>query len=304
MNVLYPKEYNNNLVNLPIIELSLVDRNITYKEFNHGFLLLTKHDNNANIVVMQLIDLAKELETVGLTEKQARVYVASLSLGAATVKRIGEQAEVNRATTYVILDELSAMGLVSETNEKKKTLFVAEPPEAIGRYLNFLEKDIKERKEKLQTASKSLEGISRIENVDAPVVRFFKGPEAIQAVEAYTRRKAIKNETVYAISDIDEVMKVFPDILIKGPQRRKKKNVESKMFYSGSKDVPTDKSSGRTTKKLNEKAKADVSIYKDRMTILSYKGPNSTGVIIEKKEIVGVFRQLFELAWEKQSNKK
>lgn len=34
MNVLDPEEYNNNLVNLPIIELSLVDRNITYKEFN------------------------------------------------------------------------------------------------------------------------------------------------------------------------------------------------------------------------------------------------------------------------------
>jgi len=37
MNVLDPEEYNNNLVNLPIIELSLVDRNITYKEFNQGF---------------------------------------------------------------------------------------------------------------------------------------------------------------------------------------------------------------------------------------------------------------------------
>jgi hypothetical protein len=266
--------------------------------------MLTKYINNAIIVVMQLVDLAKKLEAVGLTDKQARVYVAALFLGAATVKRIGEQAEVNRATTYVILDELSAMGLVSETNDKKKTLFVAEPPEAIGRYLNYLEKDIKDRKEKLETASKSLEGISRIENVDAPVVRFFQGPEAIQAVEAYTRRKAVRNETFYAISDIDEVLKVFPEILTKGPLRRKKKNVNSLLFYSGSKDVPNDKSSGRITKKLNEKAKADVSIYKDRMTIVSYKGPNSTGVIIEKKEIVGVFRQLFELAWGKQSDKK
>jgi hypothetical protein len=35
------------------------------------------------------------------------------------------------------------------------------------------------------------------------------------------------------------------------------------------------------------------------MTILSYKGEESTGVIIESKEIVAVMRQLFELAWEK-----
>ena len=139
--------------------------------------MFTKYNNSAIIVVMQIASLAKKLEDVGLTDKQARVYVAALFLGAATVKRIGEQAEVNRATTYVILDELSDMGLVSETNEKKKTLYVAEPPEAIDRYLNYLEKDIQERKQKLKIATQSLEGVSRIENIDAPVVRFLKAPK-------------------------------------------------------------------------------------------------------------------------------
>jgi len=39
MNVLDPKEYNNNLVNLPIIELSLVDRKISYKELIRHFFV-------------------------------------------------------------------------------------------------------------------------------------------------------------------------------------------------------------------------------------------------------------------------
>ena len=51
---------------------------------------------------MQIANLAKKLEAVGLTEKQAKVYVAALFLGPAAVQRIAEQAEVNRATTYVI----------------------------------------------------------------------------------------------------------------------------------------------------------------------------------------------------------
>lgn len=253
---------------------------------------------------MQIANLAKKLEAVGLTEKQAKVYVAALFLGPAAVQRIAEQAEVNRATTYVILAELADMGLVSETTEGKKTVFVAEPPEAIDRYLGAMEKEIDDRKSQLKGVMKELNEVNRSEIADdAPVVRFFKGPEAARSVSAYLKRKAKRNETVYSISDADEVMKLFPEILTQTPMQRKKKNISSKIFYSGSVDVRDDIESGRRAKKLGEKARGDVNIYSDRMTILSYRGDDSVGVIIESKEIVAVMRQLFELAWEKQNKK-
>jgi sugar-specific transcriptional regulator TrmB len=252
---------------------------------------------------MQITNLAKRLELAGLSEKQALVYVAALFLGPAAVQRIAEQSGVNRATTYVILAELAEMGMVSETTEGKKTVYVAEPPEAIERHLNSLEKEIEARKDELKKSMKELKDVSRVEVADAPVVRFFKGPEAISAMEAYSKRKARSNEVVYSVADVDEVMKLYPNILQAGPARRKKKNIHSKMFVSGSQEVPSDSKIGRETKKINEKAKGDVSIYDDRMTILSYKGDESTGVIIESKEIVAVMRQLFELAWEKQNKK-
>lgn len=251
---------------------------------------------------MQIANLAKKLEAVGLTEKQAKVYVAALFLGPASVQRIAEQAEVNRATTYVILDELAAMGLVSTSVEGKKTVFVAESPEAIERYLNSIEKEIAGRKESLKRTMTDLNDISRVEADDAPVVRFFRGPEAMQAVSAYLSRKSKKHEVVYGIMDIDEVMKVFPDILTASPKRRAKKGITSKAFYSGSVELLSDPTSGRETRRLENKALGDVNIYDDRMTILSYKGTDSVGVIIESKEIVAVIRQLFELAWSKQSS--
>src|SRR5262245_19671921 len=125
---------------------------------------------------MQIANLARKLEAVGLSEKQAKVYVAALFLGPAPVQRIAEQSEVNRATTYVILDELAAMGLVSTSVEGKKTVFVAEPPEAIERYLTSIEKEVVERKENLKKSLSDLKDVSRVEVDDAPVVRFFKGP--------------------------------------------------------------------------------------------------------------------------------
>jgi sugar-specific transcriptional regulator TrmB len=265
---------------------------------------LTKHNNNAIIVVMQLIDLAKKLEAVGLTEKQAKVYVAALFLGPSAVQRIGEQAEVNRATTYVILAELAEIGLVSETIEGKKTLFVAEPPEAIERYLNSFEQEITARKAELKKSLKGLKDISRSEVTEAPVVRFFKGPEATAAVSDYLKRKANKNDEVYSISDVDEVLKIYPNILKSSPSTRLKKSISSKIFYSGSVDLPSNKGLLRITKRMPNKAKADLNMYKDKMTVLSYKGDNSTGIIIESEEIVSVIRQLFELAWKNHNNSK
>ncbi len=250
---------------------------------------------------MQIANLAKKLEAVGLTEKQAKVYVAALFLGSAAVQRIAEQAEVNRATTYVILAELADMGLVSETIDGKKTVFVAEAPAAINRYLDAIEKEIEGRKSSLKSVLKELQQVSRTEVDEAPVVRFFKGPEAAGAVSSYVRRKAKRNEVVYGITDVDEVLKLFPEILTESPARRKKKNIASRAFYSGSAQLADDPDSDRKVVRLLEKAKGDLNIYDDRMTIVSYRGDDSVGVIIESKEIVAVIRQLFELAWEKQA---
>lgn len=248
---------------------------------------------------MQIANLAKKLEATGLTEKQARVYVASLFLGASAVQRIAEQAEVNRATTYVILAELAEMGLVSESVQDKKTVFVAEPPEAIERYLSSIERAIVDRKAQLKGVMTDLHDINRAEIQDAPVVRFFKGPEATQGITAYLNRKTKKNTTVYAMSDIDKVLKIYPDILTDNPEKRKKKSITSRLFYSGSINITDDPDTGRKVVKLKDKVRGDMNIYDDRMTILSYNGDNSVGVIIESKEIVAVMRQLFELAWDK-----
>ncbi|MFM7853821.1 MAG: hypothetical protein ACKO96_18335, partial [Flammeovirgaceae bacterium] len=128
-------------------------------------------------------------------------------------------------------------------------------------------------------------------------------PEAMTAVHSYLQRKSAKNETVYAISDLHEVLKIIPGILTQGPERRKRKNISSKIFYSGEEVLSNDRASRRQAIKLKDKAKGDLNIYNDRMTILSYKGDESTGVIIESKEIVAVIRQLFELAWKNQSKK-
>jgi len=254
---------------------------------------------------MQIVELAAKLQSVGFTDKQAKVYVAALFLGPSAVQKISEQADINRATAYVILDELANMGLVSESTQGKKTVFVAEPPAAIDRYLEAQAKALSVKKDELKSLLPGLNEMSRSTDGDeAPVVRFYKGEDGAHAIHAHYRRKAKPNSLMYGVTNIDEVHKLFPDILSENPKRRLKKKLASKLIYSFSEgEVKSDRLQLRETRKVDFPIGADINLYDNAATISTYKGKDSVGIVVESKEIAGVLRQLFEMAWDNQNKK-
>ena len=65
-----------------------------------------------------------KLKELGLAEKEAKVFLASLELGSSAVQEIAKKAEINRATTYVIIEKLMKKGLMSSVGGKRqKDLF-------------------------------------------------------------------------------------------------------------------------------------------------------------------------------------
>ena len=54
-------------------------------------------------------ELKKELEHLGLSDKEAKVYLAALEMGPSPVQDISHKAHVNRATTYVMIESLAAV---------------------------------------------------------------------------------------------------------------------------------------------------------------------------------------------------
>lgn len=251
---------------------------------------------------MQLEALSRKLEGLGLSEKQARVYVAALFLGPAPVQRIAEQAGVNRATAYVILDELIALGLVSESSAKTKTMYVAESPEALQRLIEREEQAVQEKREKTKELLPELAGMQRAPLAAAPIVRFYRGKEGVKSISEYLRRKAKPKTTIYALNNFDEVVKIFPDIFTANPKARLAKNIASKLFYFYKDEILSDKTLLRSTKRLPYPVLADINLYEDRAALLTYSDDPKklTGILIESPEIVGALRQLFELAWEAQ----
>lgn len=77
----------------------------------------------------------KYLQDIGLSEKEATIYIALLSFDKVSIAELSKKAEVKRPTTYVILDSLAKKGLVSEISVEKKTYYMAEPPEKLGLFV-------------------------------------------------------------------------------------------------------------------------------------------------------------------------
>ncbi len=72
--------------------------------------------------------LDQQLRKIGLSDKEAKVYLAALELGKATVQEIAVKANVNRTTTYVAIEGLTEKELMSEYLENHKRFFIAEDP--------------------------------------------------------------------------------------------------------------------------------------------------------------------------------
>jgi predicted transcriptional regulator len=248
---------------------------------------------------MQIAQLAAKLQSLGLTDKEARVYVASLFLGPASVQRIAEQAEINRPTAYSILDELMANGLMSQTTQDRKTVYVAEDPQALERWLESQKAKLDAKKKDLKELLPELAGMERSDDDAAgmPVVRFFKD-DSVQMINGYALRKAKAGSTLYTLVNVDQVVRAYPDADPSQPGGRMKKKIASRMIYSYSQgDVVTDPKILRETKKIDKPVAAEIVAYDEIVDITTYESDSPTGILIESPAVAQAIRQLFELAW-------
>lgn len=242
-------------------------------------------------------ELTIKLQEFGLTEKEARVYMASLELGSSTADKISKVAEVNRSTTYVQIEQLMEQGLMSTHEEGKKTLFTAESPDNLKRLYQ-------KRIEALENEAKGLDTIvpdlNRIYDSagERPVVRYFQGKEGLITMRNEVLK--VKNKEVLIAVSFDYLWEVFSDdmeSLYEWSAQREKKKLKTKVIYtkSGSSVTPVGTQELYRVSEKDFPFESDVYIFDNKVALASLKG-TVVGVIIESKAIANTMRSIFELA--------
>ena len=99
----------------------------------------------------------KILEEIGLTEGEAKVYLALLRISTTKTGHLIAEAGVSSSKVYKILDRLEKKGLVGHVIKAKTKYFTAMPPKRIVEYLEEKEKTLFEKKEMIKKIVPELE---------------------------------------------------------------------------------------------------------------------------------------------------
>src|SRR3989338_1311155 len=93
--------------------------------------------------------LVNQLKNLGLSDNEAKVYLAMLELGPATMLEISAKAGINRPTAYVQVEALKKLGLVSTQTKGKKQLFMAESPDQLESIMESKRTELEQKKGEL-----------------------------------------------------------------------------------------------------------------------------------------------------------
>jgi len=241
--------------------------------------------------------LEKELQEIGLNEKEAKVYLASLELGQSTVQDIAKKAGVNRATAYFIIDALMKMGLMSSFHKGKKQYFVAADPDRLVEILEQEKNTIEKRKGNLQKLLPQLQSLTK--QTGKPVVKYYEGKEGIKSMVEEILKASIK-EIVSMAYSVDEINKFFSQEEVnKWRIKRMQRNIKTRSIYTYKEGMRESTTDSQRRKVPFEKfpISCDIAVYDNKVRIASFS-ERLVGVIIEDKEIAKSLKAILDLAWE------
>lgn len=242
-----------------------------------------------------------KLEQLGLSEKEAKVYLAALESGPALASILAQKSGVNRPSTYDACKSLIQKGLMSKTITNNLNYFVAEKPDQLVQ--NFQDK-LNQSKELLP----ELLSISKTASFK-PKIRFFEGVSGIKQI--YEETLGCKEKVILqAVSIIDFIASVGEDFAKDYIKRRSHKKILAKALHAISGDLIGDPYGITSQKHLRDVrylppkmfSTAMIMIYDDKVVMMSTK-KESFGFIIESKEFSQTMKNWFEVLWQTGSKK-
>lgn len=241
------------------------------------------------------------LKKLGLSENEAKVYLAMMELGSSAVQKISQKAGLKRPTTYVQIESLMKRGLATSFEKGNKTLFRAEDPENLRQ---VLEKDKEEQAQKTDILEKILPGLGNLylSSGERPRVRFFEGMEGLKTIQDEFLKSGAKE--IKSFMNIDDVFNVFPSHTQEYTPKRVQKGIKSKLIYTSQNgDVlkETDAQLLRESKFIPKEKfpfSGNLAIHQNNVSI-SVHQKRPFGVIIESEDIAKSMGVVFDLLWEK-----
>ncbi|MFH1749865.1 MAG: helix-turn-helix domain-containing protein [bacterium] len=239
------------------------------------------------------------LRNLGLSENEAKIYLATLEMGISPAQDIARKAGIIRTTGYSVLEKLVKKNFIHKTKEKNKTRYLAEEPKNLIKRFEEYQKELEKSLPELQAIYNKHE--------TKPKIVFFEGKGGIEEIYDDTIKEKPQEILEYNTSDMFVALPEFPMDYVK---RRQKNKIHAKRI------APDDKYWKKHA--LREKVElsrtillppkdftipVEINIYNNKVAFMSYS--DEMGIIIESHGVASAMRRIYELFWEKlEKNKK
>lgn len=238
-------------------------------------------------------DIKQVLTKLGLTDPEARVYLAMLKLGEQGMQSIAREARISRTAAYEIVNALQQKGLVSEITRGKKNVFAAEDPEKLEAYFEQRVKDIHVELDTLRRFTPELRVMQG--GGDKSRVRFFTGEEGLKAL--YRDVELVAPRELYELSNIDAVYQYLDTRLLTSARMViDYDRTRVKMLHRG---LPRKHSKNVHLRQVTEQVgefQGDVWIYANRIAFINFVTRLEV-VIVDNQIFADTLRVMFMTAW-------
>ncbi len=233
------------------------------------------------------------LENIGLTKKEAEVYLKLIELGSASATQIIQKVGLHRAVVYDLLERLIEKGLASFVIKGRKKHFEATNPQRLLEIEREKEDKIKEILPHLLELSQFT---SKLE------VKIYKGREGLKTMFENIISSGIKEWLV--IGSSGRTIKLMPEYLQIFQKRRAKAGIKTKALMI---DNETGRQRGKELNKLeatevrylpkNITTPTVIQIHDEKTILHSNTSETPFIIVIENKDITKSFREYFETLW-------
>ncbi|MFH1253609.1 MAG: helix-turn-helix domain-containing protein [Candidatus Uhrbacteria bacterium] len=235
-------------------------------------------------------------EIVGLSDKEAEIYVALLALGEASIIEIAKKAEVKRTTVYNLLPNMVKNGFIQTALKKKRRVYFIED-------VRDLQTNLQNKEKRL---SKMLPELQAVHNIlpFKPKITYYEGFEGLKTIFLDTIKSSQPGDEILEIIGTKDVYKFFTrEFAEEYWELRRQNKISLKMLAPrGSESIDAHKNRVRDLRRVKfledskNKFQSVMDIYGNKVAMLSYT-ENFMGVIIESKQISDMHRAAFGALW-------
>lgn len=239
-------------------------------------------------------NLVKKLRLLGFEDNEARVYLAALELGPASMWAIHQKSFIKRTTCYQIFEKFIERGIGAKTEEPKHTIFSVVEPQNLVNMLEY-------RKNQFKDSLPQFDALMS-KSPSKPKITLYEGWEGVRQVHMQGLEGPKGGERL--ILGTPQLWLAYPEENAAYIAERVKLNIRLRMIFPDDEIhyamLENDEAELRQTRFIDKSIynpTIETLIYPHKVAFIASSEREPFATVIESPTIAEAERQKFEMLW-------